>query len=70
VAFIHASEEHAGEVEITVKILGETEKAVRVDDGVNQFWLPKSKIKKRDVIGHGFEIMFLPQWLARDKKVI
>lgn len=72
-AFQHAYEsdsEHAGEVEITGRILRATTKAILFDDGVSQQWLPLSKIKRGDEDSRGVLPVFMPKWLAKEKKYV
>ena len=59
-------EAEAGE-EYTLLVKHETDKAVLVNDGDEDIWLPKSKIDY-DEIEAGEECNFLiPEWLAVDK---
>lgn len=52
--------------DLNCKLLVETDKAIRVDDGKTQAWLPKSQIElehERD----GTVTITLPMWLAKEK---
>ncbi|MBC2741571.1 MAG: hypothetical protein HGJ93_00600 [Desulfosarcina sp.] len=56
-------------IEIYFEIIGETEKAVRVSDGINRDWLPKSQITINRIKDDDAEIT-LPEWLAKKKSFI
>jgi hypothetical protein len=73
-AFQHAIEsdsQYAGLVEVVGKVLRTTLRAILFSDGVSEQWLPLSKIKlgeedpKRGVV-----TVYLPKWLAKEKKYI
>lgn len=59
----------AGKVEVTGRIVRTTDKAVMLDDGASQQWLPKSKIEIREGRGGLVEVL-MPQWLAKEKKYV
>lgn len=61
---------HAGKVEVTGRIIRATVKAILFDDGVSQQWLPLSKIERGDNDQHGVLTIFLPEWLAKEKKYV
>lgn len=68
-AFKHAPDGDslvAGKWEITGRIVAETEKAILLEDGTSQQWLPKSKVHveplKDDLV-----TVYLPEWLAKEK---
>ena len=65
----HGTEsDDAGKVEITARILRETEKALLIEDGVTHQWLPRSKITVRPCPGAADHVeILMPEWLARDK---
>lgn len=55
------------EIEIAVTVKRETEKALLIDDGTREVWIPKSMIT--DQTGDGLLItsIFLPEWFATEK---
>lgn len=57
---------HAGKVEVTGRIVHETDKAVLLDDGVTTQWLPRSKVDV-EPISEQFVEVFMPEWLAKEK---
>lgn len=52
-------------IDIAAEVRGETEKAIRLSDGIKTEWLPKSQV---EVNGDGTFTM--PEWLAKDKGFI
>ena len=55
-------------VDVTVTLKRETDKAVLVDHGGDECWLPKSLIEiEQDGKAH---IVTLPEWLAQEKGMI
>ena len=58
----------ADKVEITADFIRETEKAVLIDDGDNEIWLPKSQIDY--AINDSTIALVLPEWLAVDKGLV
>lgn len=46
----------------------ETDKAILVSEGSEEFWLPKSQIEY-DLMPDGTVEVTMPIWLAREKKV-
>jgi hypothetical protein len=56
-------------IEFYAEIKNETDKAVLVFDGVNEIWLPKSKIHIKKIKAPDVEIT-LPAWLAKAKGLI
>lgn len=71
-AFKHAHDSDtmdAGRWEHSGRIIRETAKAILLDDGVSQQWLPKSKIRiepQRD----GTVSVFMDEWLAKEKRYV
>lgn len=47
----------------------ETDRAILVNDGVYDIWLPKSLVEILEIKGDDLEIS-LPEWLAVDKGII
>jgi len=64
--------ELAGMFEVAGAIVRETEKAVLFTDGGEAQWLPKSKIRivRDDKRPGGAAVVFLPEWLAKNKGLI
>lgn len=56
-------------VSIMISILGESEKALKVDTGYKTVWIAKSQIKKQTDNGDGTFTLSIPFWLA-DKEDI
>ena len=57
------------DIEVTVDIVRETEKALLINDGTQEVWLPKSQITwtlRRD----GMLDISMPEWLAEEKGLI
>lgn len=55
--------------EVAGRVVIDRPKAIYFDDGTVQQWLPKSKIKihqNRD----GTVSVFMPEWLAKEKKYV
>ncbi len=69
-AFKHAYGDtaEAGQWEVAGRIIRETGKAIQLDDGVSQQWLPRSKITIRAADKHGLVEVLMPEWLAKEKK--
>ena len=58
-------------VELTVRLIRETEKAVLVDDGDREVWLPKSHTFLPDDYDIGETcIIQVREWLAIEKELI
>lgn len=57
-------------VDIRVNILRGTDRAVLVDDGKNQEWLPLSQIEVVPSDDGRSSLVTLPEWLAQDKGLI
>jgi hypothetical protein len=55
--------------EITVEVKRETDKAILVDDGDVEVWLPKSQIVERTDLKDGFAELVIPEWLAEEKEL-
>lgn len=51
-------------VRVDCIIKRETDRAIRIDNGDQELWLPKSVIDI-DRNGDGTAILFVPDWLAR-----
>jgi hypothetical protein len=57
-------------VEFYAEIKFETQAALLLSDGDNEFWIPKSQIvEKEKVKGHDYRFE-IPEWLAREKEII
>lgn len=52
-------------IDIACKILNETDKAIRIDDGTKKEWLPKSQIEDNKD-----GTVTMPEWLAIEKGFI
>ena len=58
-------------IEIAVKVLGETEKAYKVDFGGREpVWVPKSQISDECEERGKITSIFIPEWLATAKGMI
>ncbi|MBF0232952.1 MAG: hypothetical protein HQK65_07925 [Desulfamplus sp.] len=58
-------------VEIYFTLEQQTEKAIKVTDGGNSFWLPKSQIKIKHVENAEDDVIVtMPEWLAIDKEIV
>jgi hypothetical protein len=58
-------------VEVYFEKIGETEKAIRVSDGVESLWLPKSQVTFEHVTPRSRDIVvMMPEWLAKEKEII
>jgi hypothetical protein len=53
------------DVEVFAEIVGETEKALKLTDGIKTEWVPKSQVK---LLAEGMYSM--PEWLAKKKRFI
>lgn len=51
--------------DIAAEIRGETDKAIRLYDGVKSEWVPKSQVEN-----NGDGTFTMPEWLAQDKGFI
>lgn len=56
-------------VDVTVQLLHETDKAIRVSDGTREAWLPKSQVEYNEVKPGIYEVT-APEWLLLDKGLI
>lgn len=65
-AFKHADGRYAGMWEEEGRIVRETDRAILFDNGVTREWLAKSKVKVEALKGELF-LIFMPDWLAREK---
>ena len=52
-------------IDIACRVVGETDKAYRVDDGTRVEWIPKSQVEKNDD-----GTVTMPEWLAEEKGFI
>jgi hypothetical protein len=71
-AFQHAIDsdsQYAGLYEICGTVIRTTTKAMLFSDGTHEGWLPLSKIKFEEGRG-GVVTVFMPKWLAKEKKYI
>lgn len=57
-------------VEIACRIVHTTEKAVKIDDGKNFVWIPKSAIEEADYLDKDTKTITIPEWLAQEKGLI
>jgi hypothetical protein len=58
-------------IEITCEIVGETEQAIRIWDGSQEFWLPKSQTNFDEIgLCPGVIELEVAEWLAQDKGLI
>ncbi len=53
-------------IDIACKIKAETDKAILIDDGTKEVWLPKSQIE----LNREDSIVTMPEWLAMEKELI
>lgn len=68
---IDSDSQYAGLVEVAGKVTRSTLKAVLFSDGISEQWLPLSKIKLGDEDPKtGIVAIFMPKWLAKEKKYI
>ena len=58
------------DVEVTVEILRESEKAYQVTDGDTICWLPRSQVKDMEFLRGTTHEMLIPEWLATEKGLI
>ncbi len=58
-------------IEITVKIITDSERAYFVDDGDRKVWIPKSQVEEAGNLSEGEEaIITIPGWLAENLEMI
>lgn len=57
-------------VEIACRVVYMTEKAVRIDDGKEIVWVPKSQIEEADDLDEDTKSITIPEWLAQEKGLI
>lgn len=60
-------------VEMSVTVIRETEKALLVNDGTVEAWIPKSQLEydpeyETNEQGEEFAVISIPEWLAEDKE--
>jgi hypothetical protein len=62
------------DIEIAVEVRAETDKALKVFDGVREVWIPKSQIRDQceesDAFGTKITSIFISEWLAGEKGLI
>ncbi len=49
-------------IDIAAQVKGETDKAIRLHDGIRTEWVPKSQIEE-----NGDGTFTMPEWLAKEK---
>lgn len=52
-------------IEIAGEVRGETDKAIRLYDGANAEWVPKSQVQD-----NGDGTFTMPEWIAKEKGFI
>lgn len=57
-------------VTIDCRIVHSTEKAVKIDDGKNIVWVPKSSIEEEDDLDENTKSITIPEWMAKEKGLI
>lgn len=57
-------------VTINCRIVHTTEKAVKIDDGKNFAWVPKSAIEEEDELDASTKSITIPEWMAKEKGLI
>jgi hypothetical protein len=61
-------------VEIVAKKIRVTDRAVLLDDGTQEVWLPLAQIEMRPLentaSGSDFVTVCMPEWLAADKRLL
>lgn len=61
-------------VEITARIARRTDRAVLLDDGTQEIWLPLSQVEIRPLpgaaSGSDFVSVTMPEWLAAEKRLL
>lgn len=68
---IDSDSEYAGMWEVPGRVLRKTDKAILFSDGTGDQWLPLSKIKLgTEDPKTGVVPVFMPKWLAKEKKYI
>lgn len=58
------------EIEITLDVMRETEKAYLVSDGDTECWIPKSQVSDMELLRDTTYAVLMPEWLAHDKGLI
>lgn len=58
------------DVEIAVEVQAETPKALLVNDGINEVWIPRSQIKDQCEEKGVISSIFITEWLAKEKGLI
>jgi hypothetical protein len=58
-------------VDITCRVIVETDKAYRIDDGAISCWLPKSQVEWHPAVpGKTIGTMVVPEFIAKEKGLI
>lgn len=57
-------------VEFLCEIKHETELALLVSDGENEYWIPTSQIEEREHLGGGNTNIYIKEWLAIEKGIV
>ena len=58
-------------IEVAVEIKHETNAAILVTDGTEDYWMPKSQIKGEFIYTKGKTVTIeIPEWLAKTKGLI
>lgn len=58
------------EIELSCEVLGESEKAYKLDFGTKECWIPKSQINDYMEEDNSIVSVFIPEWLAFEKGLI
>jgi len=56
-------------VELSVEVVHITDKAILIDEGDEQIWLPKSQIRLEHSSGNTYSVE-IPEWLAMKKGLL
>lgn len=61
-------------IDVTCTIVGETDRAYKIDDGTRQEWVPKSQVEigldGKGISGEDILACTMPTWLAKEKGFI
>lgn len=57
-------------IELYIRIIHRTERAILVDDGDGEVWLPLSQVEIIEEDRNGDASIIIPMWLAKDKELI
>ncbi len=58
------------EVEIDCEVVGETDKAYKINDGKVTCWIAKSQISDYTERNGNIVSIFIPEWLATEKELV